>query len=164
MWLVVHTPKTAGTSFRWALEKYFGKSKIVRDYGPRSDATSKVVREYLYDGDTPRGPEELVSEISNHTKRILIGHFPIQKYADFFNAKHIIAFVRDPLVRMCSEYLHRAKNKTFTGSFSEFLQMPEYKICSRGFLAAFLRKPSLVLQKTTMSLYSILIVLPSGIC
>lgn len=124
MWLVVHTPKTAGTSLRWALEKYFGKSKIIRDYGPHSDATSKVVREYLYSGVKPKGTEELVTEISSDTKRILLGHFPLQKYADFFDAQHIIAFVREPLVRMCSEFLHRAQNKTFDGSFAAYLQKP----------------------------------------
>ena len=51
MWLVVHTPKTAGTSFREALEKHFGKSRIVRDYGPKAGETSDVVREHLYSGD-----------------------------------------------------------------------------------------------------------------
>ena len=126
MWLVVHTPKTAGTSLRWALEKYFGKSKVMRDYGPHGKATSSVVREHLYSGDESKGPQELVSELSRQSKRILIGHFPLQKYADYFEAQNIITFVRDPLVRLCSEYLHRAKNKTFIGSFSEFLQKPGY--------------------------------------
>ena len=49
MWLVVHVPKTAGTSFRWALDKCFGESNVVRDYGRKADATSDVVRERLPD-------------------------------------------------------------------------------------------------------------------
>jgi len=127
LWLVVHTPKTAGTSFRWALEKHFGKSRVIRDYGPHSTVTSDVVRKYLYSGDEPKGPEGLVTEISNDGSRILIGHFPLLKYTNFFEAGKIITFVRDPLIRMCSEYLHRAKDGSFTGTFSEFLQRPGYQ-------------------------------------
>jgi len=135
MWLVVHTPKTAGTSLRWALEKYFGKSNIIRDYGPHSSVTDDVVREHLYSGDESKGPESLAAEVFSKKKKVLIGHFPLQRYADCFEAKNIITFVRDPLVRMCSEYLHRAKNRSFTGSFSEFLQRPAYQNPQSRFLA-----------------------------
>jgi hypothetical protein len=134
MWLVVHTPKTAGTSLRWALEKYFGKSKIIRDYGPHADATSDVVRKHLYSGDDSKGPQSLIMEISSDTNWILVGHFPLQRYGDFFEAKNIITFVRDPLVRTCSEYLHRKKNETFTGTFSEFLPRPGYRNLQSRFL------------------------------
>ena len=135
MWLVVHTPKTAGTSFRWALEKHFGKSNIVRDYGPQAGATSDVVREHLYSGDESKNPGTLVAEISDQKKWILIGHFYLPKYVDSFEAQNIIAFVRDPLVRMCSEYLHRLKNETFSGTFSEFVQKPGYQNMQSQFLS-----------------------------
>ena len=134
MWLVVHTPKTAGTSLRWALEKYFGKLNIIRDYGPHSNVTADIVREHLYSGDESKGPESLVAEVSSEKKKALIGHFPFQRYADCFEAQRIITFVRDPLVRMCSEYLHRIKDKSFTGSFSEFLQRPVYQNLQSRFL------------------------------
>jgi hypothetical protein len=127
MWLVLHIPKTAGTSLRWALEKSFGTSGVVRDYGPDANATSDIVREHLYSGDESKGPNSLLIDISNHRRMVLIGHFPLQKYADFFEAKNILTFVREPLVRMCSEYLHRIKNKTLTGTFSEFVQKPDFQ-------------------------------------
>ena len=133
-WLVVHTPKTAGTSLRWALEKYFGKLKVIRDYGPRSPVTSDVVRRYLYSGDESKKLEDLVTKIKKEKKSILIGHFPLQKYTNFFEARKIITFVREPLVRMCSEYLHRRKNGTFTGTFLEFLQRPGYQNMQSRFL------------------------------
>ena len=127
MWLVVHTPKTAGTSLRWALEKYLGSSNVVRDYGPHSHVTDDVVREYLYSGDELKNAKSLVKKLVDDQQEILIGHFPLKKYADLFVATKIITFVRDPLVRMCSEYLHRVKDKTFTRSFSEFLERPGYQ-------------------------------------
>jgi len=135
MWLVVHTPKTAGTSFRWALEKYFGRSKIVCDYGPKADATSDVVREHLYSGDESKGPGTLVEDISNQKKQILIGHFYLPKYVNYFDTQNIITFVREPLVRTCSEYLHRVKNKTFSGTFSEFVLKPVYQNLQSQFLS-----------------------------
>lgn len=134
MWLVVHMPKTAGTSLRVALERYFGKVDIIRDYGPHEKTTSKVVREHLYSGDELKGPESLVAEALNQSRKILIGHFPLQRYAYCFKEQNIIAFVRDPLVRICSEYLHRVKNKTFTDSFSDFLQKPAYHNLQSRFL------------------------------
>ncbi len=127
MWLVVHIPKTAGTSLRWALEKYFGKSQIILDYGLHSDVTSDVVRKHLYNEDDSKGPQSLFEEVSCRAIRVLVGHFPLQRYSDVFGAKNIITFVRDPLVRICSEFLHRTNNKTFTGTFSEFVQRPGYR-------------------------------------
>jgi hypothetical protein len=134
MWLVVHMPKTAGTSLRWSLEKYFGNSNIIRDYGPHSSVTDEVVRDHLYSGDKSKGSESLVAEILREKKKVLIGHFPSQRYADSFEAQNIIAFVRDPLIRMCSEYLHRINNKSFTGTFSTFLERPAYQNFQSQFL------------------------------
>lgn len=134
MWLVVHTPKTAGTSLRWALEKHFGKSQVILDYGPHSDVTSDVVRKHLYNEDDSKGPQSLVEEISNNGNKVLVGHFPLQRYGNCFEAKNIITFVRDPLVRTCSEYLHRTNNKTFTGTFSEFVKRPGYRNLQSRFL------------------------------
>lgn len=127
MWLVVHVPKTAGTSLRWALEKYFGKTLVIGDYGPQSDATSDMVREYLYSGEESRGVEGLIKEFSGKSAKVLIGHFPLQKYADYIEPKNIITFVREPLVRICSEFLHRVRNETFQGAFTDFLQCPEHQ-------------------------------------
>jgi len=127
MWLFVHTPKTAGTSLRWALDKYFGKQNVVCDYGPQGDATSDIVREHLYSEDDLKGPATLVAAIANQNKKILTGHFRLQKYADNFEAQNIITFIREPLVRMCSEYLHRKNNKTFIGTFSDFVRKPGFQ-------------------------------------
>lgn len=134
MWLVLHIPKTAGTSLRWALDKYFGKSDVIRDYGPGAPATSDIVREYLYSGNVSTGPADLVSRVSNDSKKILIGHFHLGKYSGFIEPEKTIAFVRDPLVRICSEYLHKKEYGNYTGTFSEFIQIPGYQNVQLGYL------------------------------
>ncbi len=44
----VHIPKTAGTSFRLGAESYFGRERIVYDYGKGSPASTPVVVDTLY--------------------------------------------------------------------------------------------------------------------
>lgn len=128
IWLVIHIPKTAGTSFRWALEKRFGKHQVVRDYGPEANATSPLVLDHLYNSDrTVDGRSALIETMKNGSGKIIIGHFPLEKYAMFFEPERIIAFVRDPLVRTCSEYLHRVRHGMFEGSLSEFFQIPAFQ-------------------------------------
>ena len=132
--LVVHVPKAAGTSFRWSLEKYFGEAQVVRDYGPHSEGTSEVVRDCLYGGEASKGPEVLVDRIRRSQARILIGHFPLKKYAEFFAPEDIITFVRNPLIRLCSEYLHRTNNQSFEGTISEFMHRPGSQSLQTRFL------------------------------
>ena len=134
MWLVIHIPKTAGTSFRWALEKQFGKSQVIWDYGPASKDTSTIVRKHMYDEVSDSKPEALINEMTNIGSKVLIGHVPLQKYADYFQPQNIITFVRNPLIRVCSEYLHRMNNATFSGSFSDFLNRPGYQNLQSRFL------------------------------
>jgi len=124
MLLVVHVPKTAGTSFRQALEKYFGVAQVIRDYGPNAPATLEIVQNYLYRNEKPEQRSELVQAISENSAKVLIGHFSVQKYGRFFKQENIIGFVRDPLERTCSEYVHRMNNATFEGSFSDFINEP----------------------------------------
>jgi len=121
MWLVVHVPKTAGTSFRHALEQFFGPDNVILDYGRNAAATTEIVRNHLYKPAQAKPLNELVQELSGRSKKVLIGHFPVSKYVDFFEPKNIISFVRDPLIRTCSEYMHRRRNASFEGSFCDFI-------------------------------------------
>lgn len=134
MWLVIHIPKTAGTSLRWALEKQFGKSRVIWDYGPDSKDTSDIVRKHLYTNAHSAGPSNLIDEMSKKSAKVLIGHFPLQKYAHFFEPENIIAFVRNPLNRICSEYLHRLNNATFQGSFSDYVRTAGFQNLQSWFL------------------------------
>ncbi len=134
MWLVVHVPKTAGTSFRQALERYFGPDKVIRDYGRNAEATTDVVRDHLYSTGKPKPLSELVQVIADSSNKVLIGHFPVRKYANYFAPENIISFVRDPLTRTCSEYVHRMRNASFEGSFCDFMSEPGVKNIQSRFL------------------------------
>ena len=127
LWLVVHIPKTAGTSFRISLDKYFGKSRVVCDYGPNARETSSVVRKFIYAYEGKDGPEKLLEVMRSGPGKVLIGHFPLKKYARFFDPGKVIAFVRDPLIRTCSEYVHRVGNQSFVGTVPEFFRKPDFR-------------------------------------
>lgn len=127
LWLAVHIPKSGGTSFRISLEKYFGKSRVIRDYGPKARETSKIVRKFIYAYDGPNGADKMLEAIGESTAKVLIGHFPLNKYARFFDPGRVITFVRDPLIRTCSEYVHRVGNRTFEGTLQEFFRKPDFR-------------------------------------
>ena len=134
MWLVVHVPKTAGTSFRQALERYFGPDKVIRDYGRNAEATTDVVRNHLYSDGKQKPLNELIQVISNNSRKVLVGHFPVRKYISYFEPENIISFVRDPLTRTCSEYMHRMKNSSFEGTFCDFMREPSIRNIQSRFL------------------------------
>jgi hypothetical protein len=134
MLLVVHIPKTAGTSLRLALEKSFGLARVARDYGPQSEYTTEAVRRHMYQNRSKSSARQLVSELENAGYAALMGHFPYSRYGRYFERDRVIAFVREPLQRSCSEYLHQARNGTFQGTFEEFMQMPAQQNLQARFL------------------------------
>ena len=121
--LVVHVPKTAGTSFRHALVKCFGRSKVICDYGPKANRTSDIVRECEYGlGNIQSG--NIVARAVSAKAKALTGHFPVEKYARYFDQENIISFAREPLERTCSEYIHRVTHADYRESFDQFIEQP----------------------------------------
>jgi hypothetical protein len=127
MLLVVHVPKTAGTSLRIALEAEFGFERVARDYGDQSEETSPLVRKQLYSGSDRRDVPGLVTQLRESGCQALMGHFRLDKYSACFEPREMVAFIRDPLVRACSEWLHRSRHGTFTGTLEEFMAMPQFQ-------------------------------------
>jgi hypothetical protein len=124
MLLIIHIPKTAGTSLRVSLQKEYGPLRMALDYWDQSEVTSSIVHRYLYQDDAPLGTKELVKDLRAAGCRAIMGHYPFSKYGEFFLPNETIAFVRQPLVRSCSEYLHKRRHGKFAGTFSEFIVDP----------------------------------------
>jgi len=93
----VHVPKTAGTSFRTAMEDSFGLEAMAFDYGPDSPKTSPLVRDLVYREDNP---ERLWSELQAGGVRILSGHVRAERYVRYCDPENIMVFLRDPIQRL----------------------------------------------------------------
>lgn len=119
MLLFIHTPKTAGTSFRKSAENYFGSSNTFYDYGEQSSATSPLIIETEYKN---KDRYQLFKTLSHKPQNILCGHFPLNKYAPLYDAKNIISFVRKPEQQIRSHYEHYARHHNYKKSFIEFIK------------------------------------------
>ena len=119
----VHIPKTAGTSFRLAAEARLGAQSILGDYGPRSPSTSRIVKETVYN--EARGKAYLLDEIKRNRIDFLTGHFHVSKYLHLFRGKvRWCTFLRNPLPRTISEYLHVTREGDYAGSLEDYANEP----------------------------------------
>ncbi|MBE9048067.1 sulfotransferase family 2 domain-containing protein [Pleurocapsales cyanobacterium LEGE 10410] len=130
MIISLHIPKTAGTSFRKALEEaYSGKIKL--DY-----AYLKINQKYKKSLEKNRSIDsfhEIQREWHNYSKfrsiakyfythslsdevEVIHGHFPANKYYAYFKLRKAIyiTWVRDPFARMVSNYYFWKKIKDET--------------------------------------------------
>lgn len=115
---VVHIPKTAGTSFRCALQE--NKSvHMFYDYGKESvESTSSL---------TGVNPEELTSEneiFDTDKFNFICGHVNYGKYAHCVSPGSVVSIVRNPVERVVSEYQHVKRHAGYTRSFAEFASSP----------------------------------------
>lgn len=127
--LFVHVPKTAGTSFRVALENELGTEKVFKDYAMHSPVTSDVIRKHVYEkGD--------VFSLFSHEpmQGLLLGHFHLAKYHKFYQPENIVTFVREPIARVISEYHHFQRHNDFQGSLIEFAEKRRNKNLMSRFL------------------------------
>ena len=106
--LFVHIPKTAGTSFNENAERHFGPDAVEKDYGTDAAHTSALVKTHIY------GPKT-IDQYGFHQafieadKKWLTGHFNADRYLHLMGCDNTIAFVRDPVERVVSEYLYRKR-------------------------------------------------------
>ncbi len=112
---VVHIPKTAGTSFKKALDN--GRY-LEMDYGDKSPETTKLVKQYVYNETEPYRLRYQHSE----KPFSLMGHVVINAYSDMYDIRNIITFIREPVAQVISHFNHYVNNYQFKGEFSNFYQ------------------------------------------
>lgn len=113
----IHIPKTGGTSIRVAAEHYFGRERMLYDYGPKARQTSALVNKWIYKKKDYGAFSKAVAE---GEYRFLSGHFPITRYYATLQNAAFISWLREPSSRLWSAYLHYEKHLGFKGSFEEF--------------------------------------------
>ncbi|WP_444935014.1 sulfotransferase family 2 domain-containing protein [Microbulbifer sp. JTAC008] len=118
----VHIPKTAGTSFRWGADSYFGKESVCRDYGVKSVETSELVRSWT---SSEKDGWLFAQEFSRRGYQFLTGHFYSAKYINIFDAGRMVTFLRDPIQRIASEYNHCVRHNGYKDSFEDFYRSPQ---------------------------------------
>lgn len=113
----IHVPKTAGSSFRYAAERYFGSSSVERDYGTDNPHTTDIVYETVYSNRI----EALPTAMEQVSTRMLAGHFPATKYLQLFTDRvHWCTFLRDPVQRVISEHRHLIGKNGYQQSLEYF--------------------------------------------
>ena len=117
----IHIPKTAGTSFREALERSF---HVYKDYGEDSKQTSPVIKQYLYDEDDLYSLKKKVLEKNSFC---LTGHTSMMKYISFVPIEHTVTFIRKPVEQLLSHYNHFVMLHDYKGELAEFLKKPMNK-------------------------------------
>lgn len=123
MQFFVHIPKTAGTSFRLAAERKFSKKRVVYDYGPQSPVTSECALAYLYDPEKA-DKAQFFENCRKRDIRLIAGHKPASRFVHGVGVQNIITFVREPLERAFSGYLHLRRNGRFNGTFRQYFTDP----------------------------------------
>jgi hypothetical protein len=118
----VHIAKTAGTSFRYALERTH-PGEIVYDYGDPGAATP-FIHKLIYGGKVSM--EERAAKAAAQVREAgsfaLAGHFPAARYWGHFPAGDFMTFVRDPVERALSHFDHHTSYLAEEMTFERFLE------------------------------------------
>lgn len=105
------------------------------DYGRDSPVTSNVVLRTVYGDDRFRPKRRLMRALRNRRFEVLAGHFPYTTYGRFFAPERVVCFIREPLRRAASEYLHDQRHKGYEGSFEEFIELRRNRNIQSAYLS-----------------------------
>ena len=114
----VHTPKTAGTSFRSALESVIDEEAILRDYGEESVMTSALVKPHT--SSSPVDKYRLCKAVSTLPLELIVGHVGIHTYIVLTNADKVVSFLRNPVEQVISHWRHHVKYLNYNGNLEDF--------------------------------------------
>lgn len=129
--VLVHIPKTGGTSLRVAAEHYFGPKRMLYDYGTGAKLTSDLVRKWVYDQKDLEGFARVAAE---NGFCFLSGHFHLDKYFGVIPGARFVSWIRQPVARIWSAYRHFSMHLGFDGSFQEFYSTPRFQNQQSRFL------------------------------
>ena len=131
--LFIHIPKTAGTSFRLAAQKYFGEENTFYDYGFKEMETTMSIKRYIYE---EKDFYKLSQEFTKYETLFLSGHFLVAKYMPLFNTLNVITFVRNPIEQVLSHYKHFKIHHGYKKSLKDFIKEERFKNIQSKFLKA----------------------------
>ncbi|GGA78531.1 hypothetical protein GCM10011369_20540 [Neiella marina] len=120
--IFLHVPKTAGTSFRSALCSYYGARKVCTDYRGGSQLVSSIIRKYLIEKNDLDG---FKSALGRSSYKALSGHFNAERYSGSFRPDMFVSFVREPISRLVSLYLHKKRHNNLSCGLFEFALEPK---------------------------------------
>lgn len=96
----IHIPKTAGTSFRRALEQRYG-SRLALYYGPQDPKTTPLLK-----AATSRDLAARVAELPDRGFEVLHGHYQLKAVLPLIQdpSRQVWTWLRDPVDRVMSQY------------------------------------------------------------
>jgi Sulfotransferase family len=113
LWMMVHIPKTAGTSFRKSMREIFGQS-LVLDYGDKPLKVNRWKRNWRTWWEGRKSDQLGIDD-----NACIFGHYMPLKYSRLMQTRQckLVTWVRDPIARMVSNYNfifehHRLRNLT----------------------------------------------------
>jgi len=118
----IHIPKTAGTSFREAVVKQFGKDGVLQHYRLASPHTSPMVKRHYAASDDPEAGDVwgLYQRACDTGVKLICGHVRSDQYVSVAGVRNTLVILRDPLQRAISAYQHAVRHRGFTGTFRDF--------------------------------------------
>jgi len=114
----VHAPKTAGTSFRSALESVIDEEAILRDYGEEGVMTSALIKPHT--SSSPVDNYTLCKAVSTLPIELIVGHVGIHRYMMLTCADKVVSFLRNPVEQVISHWRHYVKYLDYTGDLEDF--------------------------------------------
>jgi len=122
--LFLHIPKTAGTSFRKAVQDVIGRERVVRDYGDDAAETSTSIRDtVLASGD----PLQVLEAVRRDQGLMLSGHLNVARYGGIFGLGNTLTILREPVSRVVSHYRHAVRHLGFKGDLMAFARKREFR-------------------------------------